>query len=151
VVALVSSLIVMFALLALVIPFAKRRTPGDPMTWGQAMIAATYGFFLMFWAYGMVPHLWLIWADNELEWRPDALTYEYWGFAGFLEPQTLGGWFPFIVNMMHIRDLVAVGIYVAFLALNIWLWAWWNDRSKRAESARALETSDYGRPLVRKA
>jgi hypothetical protein len=149
VVAFVTSLLVTFALLALVVPFAKRRPPGSPLTWGEAMIAGTYAFFLMFWAYGMVPHQWLIWADNELEWRPDNLAYEYLNI-GILEPQELGGSFPFTLNMMHIRDLIAVVIYVAFLALNIFIWAWWNDRSKRAEEAKALETSGYGRPLVRK-
>jgi hypothetical protein len=55
------------------------------------------------------------------------------------------------LNLMHIRDLIAVLIYGIGLGLQIWLWAWWNDRKKRAEAAAAVvPTSSYGRPLVRK-
>lgn len=150
-VAFVASLLLTFALLALVRPAARRRPPGTPLTWGEAMVAATFAFFLMFWVYGMVPHLWLTWADNELTWRPDNLTFEYWGWLGFLKPQEMGGWFPFTINMQHVRDLIAVLIYGVFLGGNIYIWAWWNDRSKRAEAAKELETSDYGRPLVKRA
>lgn len=147
-VAFVASLLVTAALVALVFPVAKRRPPGTPITWGEAIVAGVYVFALMFWVYGMVPHLWLTWADNELNWRPDNLVY---GPGDILKPQALGGSLPFTINYQVIRDLIVVGIYVMFLGLNIFLWAWWNDRSKRAEAAaRELATSDYGRPLVRK-
>ena len=53
----------------------KRRPPGTPLTWGEAMVASVYCFFLLFWIYGVVPHLWLAWADNELRWRPDKLLF----------------------------------------------------------------------------
>ena len=150
-VAFIASLLVAVASVALVIPFAKRRPPGTPLTWGEAMVAATFIFFIFFWVYGVVPHMFLTWADNELKWRPDALTYEYWSFLGFLEPQERGGAFPMTINMQVIRDLLVVGIYVVFLGINIGMWAWWNNRGKRAEAAKEISTSDYGRPLVRKA
>jgi hypothetical protein len=147
-VAFVTSLVVLGVLVALVIPFGKRRPTGAPLTWGEAMLAGTYTFFVFFWAYGVVPHYWLTWADNELKWRPDNLVY---GPFDILKPQALGGSFPFTINYQVLRDLIAVGIYVVFLALNIWAFAWWNDRQKKAEAAeRELVTSDYGRPLVRK-
>ena len=53
--------------------YAKRRPVGTPLTWGEAMVAATYVFFLMFWVYGVVPHQLLTWTQNELKWRTDAL------------------------------------------------------------------------------
>jgi hypothetical protein len=148
VVAFIASILVTLALAALVIPFAKRRPPGTPLTWGEAMVAGVYVFAAMFWVYGMVPHLWLTWADNELNWRPDNIVY---GPGDILQPQELGGPFPMTITFQVIRDLIAVGIYVLFLGLNIFFWAWWNDRAKRsAASERELTTSDYGRPLLRK-
>src|SRR5262245_61701417 len=67
----------------------KRRPVGTPLTWGEAMVASVYVFFLLFWAYGVVPHLWLAWADNELTWRPDKLVF---GPGEILKPQANGGW-----------------------------------------------------------
>lgn len=149
-VAFVASLIVLFGLLALVVPFAKRHPVGSSLTWGEAMVAATWAFFLMWWAYGVVPHLWLTWADNELKWRPDVLLSDYAPFLGFLDPVASGGSFPFTISMQSVRDLIAVVIYVVFLGINIWAWAYWQDRGKRAEKAKVLVTSDYGRPLVKR-
>jgi hypothetical protein len=152
VVAFITSLVLTGVLVAIAMWYGSRRPVGKPITWGEAMVASTYIFFILFWAYGMVPHLFLTWADNELEWRPDNFTYEYWSFLGFLKPQSEGGWFPFTITMQAIRDLIVVGIYVGFLGFNIFAWAWWNDRAKRREAkAKELETSEYGRPLVRKA
>lgn len=151
-VALIASLVLTVALVAIAMWYGSRRPVGAPITWGQSMLAATYVFFITFWAYGMVPHLFLTWADNELRWRPDNLAYQYWGFLGFMKPQKDGGWFPITITMQTVRDLLVVGIYVGFLAFNIYAWAWWNDRQKRAdEKAKELETSEYGRPMVRKA
>ena len=49
-----------------------RRCPAEKeFTWGEAMVFATYVFFILFWVYGVVPHQWLTWADSELNWRPD--------------------------------------------------------------------------------
>jgi len=154
VVAFLTSLIILFGLLGLVFPMAKRRPIGTPITWGESMVAATFSFFLMFWAYGVVPHLWLTWADNELKWRPDALLSQYVFFDktpfGALEPQANGGNFPMTITMQTIRDLLAVGIYVVFLGINMWLFAFWQKRGKKAETTDIV-TSDYGRPLVKKA
>jgi hypothetical protein len=126
----------------------NRRAPGAPLTWGQANAAAAFVFFFMFWWYGIIPHQWLMWADNELNWRPDRTL---WGVGNIFRPQEEGGWLPMTLNWMHVRDLVAVAIYAVGLGGQIWLWAWWNDRKKKAEAAAAVvPTSSYGRPLVRK-
>jgi hypothetical protein len=154
VVAFVTSLIVLFGLTALVFPVAKRRPIGTPTTWGEAMVAATFTFFLMFWAYGVVPHLWLSWADNELKWRPDALlaNFTMWGTTpfGVLNPVAFGGSFPMTISMQTIRDIFAVLIYVVFLGLNMYLFTWWQKRGTKAPTSDVV-TSDYGRPLVKKA
>jgi hypothetical protein len=155
VVAFIASLLVTFALLALLVPAAKRYPIGTPFTWGEAMVAATYAFFLMFWVYGVVPHLWLTWADAELGWRPDALLFEYEWLGGlklgFMKPEALGGSVPMTINMLHVRDLLAVLLYVAFLGGQIALWALWQQRGTKKAAAADASTSDYGRPLVKKA
>jgi hypothetical protein len=148
VVAFVTSLVITVVLVAFAMWFGSRRPVGKPITWGEGMLAGTYVFFLFFWAYGMVPHLWLTWADNELKWRPDKLLF---GPADIVKPQQFDGWFPITINYQSVRDLIVVAIYGAFLGFNIYAWAWWNDRAKkRDEKVKELATSDYGRPLVRK-
>lgn len=145
---LTSSIIGLIGLYAAVWYGKHRRQPGASLTWGQAMAAAFFTFFMMFWWYGVIPHQWLTWADNELNWRPDRLLY---GAGDVLKPMAEGGAIPFTLNYMHVRDLIVVGIYGLGLGLQIWIWAWWNDRKKKAEAqAAVVPTSSYGRPLVRK-
>jgi hypothetical protein len=149
VVAIVSALLILVVLCALLVPMAKRRPVGTPLTWGEAMVASVYAFFLMFWAYGVIPHLWLTWADNELQWRPDKLLF---GPGAILKPQAQGGWFPMTLSYQTLRDLIAVLIYVIFLGGQMFLWAYWQNRGKRADAAvsTAVVESEFGRPLVRK-
>jgi len=138
---------VLVTILALVpLPFiAKRRPPGTPLTWGEAMLAATFAFFLFWWAYGVVPHLWLTYADNELGWRADAIVY---GPGNVLRPQADGGWLPVTITYQAVRDIIAVVIYGVYLVMPIAVWAWWQGRGER--QAPAIETTTYGRPLVKK-
>jgi len=152
VVAFICSILIVAALVAIAMWVGKRRPPGTPYTWGEAMVGATYAFLGFFWAYGLVPHLWLTWADSELKWRPDVLLSEYpfWGVKlEFMAPQEKGGNIPMSINMQTLRDLIAVLIYVGLLGFNMWLWAWWQKRGQKASTEVA--TSDYGRPLVKKA
>jgi len=144
VVAFVSSILLTLALLAFVPYFAKRRPVGSPLSWGEAMVASTYAFFLMFWVYGVVPHLWLTYADNELNWRADNIVY---GPFDLLQPQALGGSFPMTITYQVVRDLIVVGIYVVFLAGQIALWAYWQGRGEKKKAE--VVVSDYGRPLVK--
>jgi hypothetical protein len=137
VIAFVSSLLATCLLVIPVVIVGIRRPKGTPLTWGEAMAAATYVFFLMWWVYGVVPHWWLTWADSELGWRAD---YVFVGWGGWLEI------FPFTVTGVVVRDIVVTGIYVVFLGLQIAAWAIWQGRGdKKVE----IETSEYGRPLVR--
>lgn len=149
-VAFVGSLLVLILVASLMVPMATRRPVGTPLTWGEAMVASVWAYLLMFWAYGVVPHLWLTWADNELGWRPDRILY---GPGDIVKPQSMEGWFPVTITYQTIRDLIAVTIYVIFLVAQVWMWIWWQNRAKRAEaaaSAKASVTSGYGRPLVRR-
>ena len=146
-VAFVTAVLIGVVLTLLVIPVSKRRPPGTPLTWGEAMVAAVYAFFLMFWTYAMIPHLWLTWTSNELGWTP---TKAWLGPAKVLQPQKAGGWFPLTLNYQVLRDILVVGIYVLALGFQMWIFAWWQNRAKRAAEVPAITTSDYGRPLVRK-
>lgn len=151
-VAFVTSILILVGIIAVIMREGRKRAVGAPYTWGEAMVAGTVAFLAMFWAYGLVPHLWLTWADSELKWRPDVFLsdYPFWGVKlGFLSPQDQGGWFPMTISMATIRDLIAVFIYVGLLAYQMWLWGWWQKRDKKTTAAVA--TSDYGRPLVKKA
>ena len=123
---------------AVIVWAAKRRPVGTPLSWGEAMVAATFVFWLMFLIYGIVPHQWLTFADNELGWRQDKIL---------LQSGDLGGIAPFTVTYLVIRDLIAVAIYGVGLAGHVGLWMWWQNRGK--EKPKELPTSAYGRPLVK--
>ncbi len=141
---IVSTLI---GVLGLVLPFRhfyKRRPLGAPLTWGEAMVSATWAFFLMFWWYGVVPHQWLTLADNEWNWRPD----RFWHGPSFGMSDGILTKLPFTLHYQHARDFIAAGIYVVALGANGALFVAWQNRGKKAPSIE-LERSDYGRPLVR--
>jgi len=140
VVAFVVSLIVTLGLTALVVPVAKRRPVGAPLSWGEAMVAATWAFGIMFLAYGVVPHQWLSWADNELNWRADKILH---GWGDFLDK------LPFVITYQAVRDIIVTGIYVVLFVAQVALWVWWQKRGERKEEPLQV-TSTYGRPLARR-
>ena len=145
-VAFALSIVVTVVLVAGVFAHMKRRPVGTPVTWGEAMFGAMIVFFGMFWVYGVVPHQWLAWADNELNWRTDKL---FVGPGGILRAQAHGGSFPFTITYVVIRDVIASGIYVVAVAGHVALFLLWQNRGKKAEAADAVELSSFGRPLVR--
>jgi hypothetical protein len=124
--------------------YAGRRPVGTPLTWGEAMVGAVYIFFLLLWIYGVVPHLWLAWADGELRWRPDKFLF---GPGDIFKPSSKGGHFPFTISYQTLRDLIATGIYGIALTGNGAAWILWQKRGKKVETA--VVRSEYGRPLVR--
>jgi len=146
----------------------EKRTPlNKKMTWGEAMIAGLYVFYVFFWIYGVVPHYWLEWADKGLGWRADVMVEgPHVPFIsstitdadgnvvqklGVIASQQDGGWFPFRIPYLILRDIIAVLIHVVFLGANIWYWNHWQTREARAtEAEKATEApSEFGRPLVR--
>ena len=126
--------------------YGGRRPVGAPLSWGEAIAGATFVFFLMFWAYGVVPHEWLQWANNELGWTPSKKFLKEGDIHFFQAPLP-----PFEINYEKLRDIVVVLIYGFFLTAHVALFAIWQDRAKRAErrQQRELEPSTYGRPLVK--
>lgn len=145
----IASVVVFMLLLAPFFWAADRRKVGQALSWGEAMVAATYVFFLLFWLYGVIPHEYLNWADAELAWRPDIVV---------IGPKSTWTWWtdfwqaiPIDINKQIFRDLIAVLIYGVGLGGFIWAFAYWNDRGKKAAAAgSAVATSAYGRPLVSK-
>ena len=144
-VAFVASLIVTAVIVGGILAYQKRSPAGQVLTWGEAMMGSLIVFFLMFWVYGVVPHQWLTWADNELNWRVDKI---FVGPGGILESQQDGGWSPIRINYVVLRDLIAVGIYLVALGGNIWMWSAWQKRGDQ-QAPKPVERSRFGRPLVK--
>jgi hypothetical protein len=145
--AFIVSFVVTTAMALAVIPYGKRRKPGQPTTWGEAMVGAVYAFFVMFLAFGVVPHQFIDHADKELGWRKDKLLN---GPFDLLQAKAYGGNFPFTLSYEAVRDIVVLVIHGVYIGLMIYLFVWWQKRSEKAAS-KELETSTYGRPLARKA
>lgn len=130
----------------LVIPYAKRRPKGAPVSWGEAMLASVYVFGLMFIAFGVVPHQFIDHADKELGWTKSNVIY---GPGDILKPQAYGGWFPFTMSYEAVRDIVVIVIHLFYFGLLIWLWSVWQKRGQ-VKAGTEVATSTFGRPLVKK-
>jgi hypothetical protein len=140
VVALLVALILTFAMAAGVFAYGIKRPVGKPLTWGEALLGGTYIYALIFLMYGVVPHQWLTFADTTLKMRKDAVL------AG---PGSKGAvqWLPFTITKQTVRDIVVTMIYIVFLGAMIAGWSLWQNRGKAKPVA--IETSTYGRPLVK--
>lgn len=134
---------------------ARRRPPGTPLTWGEAFVAATFVFALFVLVYGIVPDRFMRWADGELRWRSDAYGIPtgplHLGKNGrlFSGGITFFGRGRIMLSLQAIRDIIASGIYIVGIGAQVFAWSWWQKRGK-AKDLPELETSAYGRPLVRK-
>lgn len=158
-------------MVAVVVRVGKRRPPGTPLTWGEAFVAGWWVFGLMLLVYGIIPHHWLAWADNQLQWRPDVQgiptgpiesikiagativhDHKLWGspddiaFLGFLEH----GRGRVQVNAQILRDIIATIIYGIALAGNFALWLWWQKRKvvETEEKSAISKESAFGRPVT---
>jgi hypothetical protein len=145
VVALVLSFVIAIGGFVAMVAYGKRRSVGAPLSWGEAMLGASLAFGLMFWAYGVVPHQWLIYAENELTWRSDKLILgpelPFSGNEGLFEY-----FLPFTISYETLSHIIAVSLYGIFLGMHVAGWAIWQDRAKQ----KPVElTSGYGRPLVK--
>ena len=143
-VAFTTSCVVLVILSVIGLSYRGRRPVGTPLTWGEAMVAATFIFFAMFWGYGVVPHFWLAWADGDLGMAPNRIWMRpssKTGASSFTWP------LPITVSYQALRDIVAVGIYGVVLTANILAWPLWQNRGKKKPVE--LVKSEFGRPLVR--
>jgi hypothetical protein len=143
--AFIASFLGALVLSLLIIPFGKRRPVDKPLLWGDALLASTYIFGLLFLAFGVVPHQWIDHADKNLGWSRDKLLF---GPGGILKPESAGGWNPITLQYEAIRDIVVVVLHLIFIGLYIYLAIWWQKRGD--VKPKELPTSTYGRPLVRK-
>lgn len=141
-IAFLASLIFAIAGNIAVVMYSKRRAPGAPLSWGEAMVAATFAFLLFNLWYGVVPHQWITLADNEWSWRSDRLVAGPWGI---LEANRF---LPFTITYVVLRDLIVVAIYGVAMGLHVFHWAQWQDRAKAKPVIEP--TTTYGRPLARK-
>ena len=140
-VAFTGSLIIMFLMAGGVVLYSKRRPAGKYLTWGEAMAASVFVTLGLFWAFGVVPHEWLTYAASELNMRSDAIL------AGPGSTGLIGGWFPVVITKQTVADLIAVSLYGLAFTLTLVLWAVWQKRGTKKSDE--VETSTYGRPLVK--
>ncbi len=149
-VAFVSTFLIVIIGIAVALFVGHRRPIGTPLSWGEAFVAATFAFGMMVVAYGVVPHQWLDWADNELGWRPDKLLMAFSadGVKFNADAAELGGRGRIIMSYETLRDIVAAGLYVVFLAAHMYLWSIWQKRGRT--KAGVEPTSRFGRPVIRK-
>ena len=159
-VAFLFSLVLSIAMTLAIVRVARNRPVGTPLTWGEAFVAALWVFTLLFLLYGVVPHQFLAWADNELEWRSDKVGIPLGPLGGILNGNLGvkdGLLFPegiplpnghFILTAQVLRDIIAAGLYIVFLVVQIVMWLWWQKRDQKKPDQGEL-TSAYGRPLVR--
>lgn len=143
--AFIFSFVLTTALALSVIPIGTRRKVERTATWGEAMAGSVFIFFVMFLAFGVVPHQWIDHADKNLGWRKDKVLY---GPFDIIKPKALGGPFPFTVSFEAIRDIIVVVIHVYYVGMMMILFAWWQKRG--AVKTKVVEVSTYGRPLVKK-
>lgn len=144
--AFIASFLASVLLSLALIPYGKRRPIGTPVTWGEAMLGATYIFGVLFLAYGIMPHQFIDHADKNLGWSKDKLIY---GPGGILKAEAEGGWLPLTLQYEAVRDTVVVLLHAFMFGLHIFLAIWWQKRGQSA--TKELPTSTYGRPLVKKA
>ena len=151
--AFVSSIIATILMVAVCLYVGNRRPIGTPLTWGEAMVGGTWVFGIMMLAYGIVPHQWLNYADNELLWRPDKLLVGI-SSAGVVmgnDAKNLGGTGRILINYQAIRDIIATVIYIVFLGGQMYLWSVWQKRGRKKPGDVEAATSRFGRPVLRKA
>jgi hypothetical protein len=144
--------------IAVIFFVGRRRPPGTPLTWGEAMVGATFVFGIMLVGYGVVPNEWLKWADNQLLWRPDRIWFAIstklpvFFTGGNAATEAAAGRGRIIVSFQALRDIIAATIYILMLAAHVWLWVTFQKRGRQPAPASELaRTSTFGRPLVKRA
>jgi hypothetical protein len=157
--AFAASIVVLALMVGVVIAVGRRRPPGTPLTWGEALVAGVFVFGLLLVVYGVVPNSWLQFADKDLKWRSDKIgvplgPLHSWFGVGNKQGLLWGKGIPlanghFIITAQTMRDLIVTVIYTVFGLAHIFAWRWWQRRGKVTAAPAELESSAYGRPLVR--
>ena len=98
----------------------------------------------MFWVYGVVPHQWLTWADNELNWRADKILF---GPGRHLQ-EPAGRWLVADPDQLrrrarpHRRRASTSSPSAPTSAM----WSAWQKRGDKQDDAKTPERSTFGRP-----
>ena len=124
----------------------RRPKPDRPATWAECMAGAVGLFAMMTLAYAIIPHEWITFADKYLQWGTTKFVVRSGQEVLFLK-------FPFDINMKAISDIIATGIYVVMVGLNLFLIVAWQKRGQEKDepAEAAPKTSRFGRPLRRRA
>jgi hypothetical protein len=139
-VAFTGSLLLSLVMTAAILLYAKRRPKVAELTWGQAMAAAAYVSFLLFFFFGVVPDRWRVYSAGSLGMRADSILAGP-GSTGWLKD------LPIVVSKAVVSDLVTVNLYMIGLVACFKVWGAWQNRG--ADAGEEVETSTYGRPLVK--
>ena len=151
------ALLAFIAGIAVVFIVGRRRPPGMPLTWGEAMIGATFVFGVLLLGYGVVPNEWMKWADNGLLWRPDRIWFAVstkWPviFTGNnAAVEAAAGRGRVVVSFQALRDIIAATIYIVLLVAQVWMWITFQKRGRKPATAEVARTSTFGRPVVKRA
>jgi hypothetical protein len=132
--------------LIIVAVLMRRPKPDRSATWAECMAGAVGLFGMMTLAYAIIPHEWITFADKYLQWS----TTKFVVHSG---QEVLFFKFPFDINMKAISDIIATGIYVVMVGLNLFLIVAWQKRGQEKDepAETAPKTSRFGRPLRRRA
>ena len=170
-VAFLGAVLALIGCIGAVFFYGSRRPVGTPVTWGEAIVGALVLFGVMFLAYGVMPHQFLVWADGKtLNWRSDAVGIPAGPFGSILPHKMANFWFSgernvlfpkgvsffgrgrVIISKQAIRDFVAANLYIVMLGAHMKLWKAWQVRGKKSAAKAAIEpVSAYGRPIMKKA
>ena len=132
--------------LIIIMVLMRRPKSERPATWAQCMAGAVGTFAMFALAYAIVPHEWITFADKYLQWGTTKFLVRSGQEVLFLK-------FPFDINMKAISDIIATGIYVVMVGLNLFLIVAWQKRGQEKDEPveAAPKTSRFGRPLRRRA
>ena len=139
------------ATIGALLAFPVRQAPSEGQEGdvgrGDARVRCTR-FGLMVVAFGICPDRWIAHADAELGWGTTNIVY---GPFDILKPTAIGGSFTRSPSRGRRSATSASSSSTSwFFGLLIYIWGRWQKRGE-APVGTAVATSNYGRPLVKKA
>jgi hypothetical protein len=137
-VAFVVPLLLLLAMVAPIMRLMRTRPADAQLSWGEAMVGSFWVAAMMFLAFGVIPHQWIVWADSDLGWRSDRFL---------VGPGEILADLPVEIPYTVLRDTGVIIFHVVFAVALVVLWANWQKRGSKAPADDTI-SSDYGRPLV---
>lgn len=150
---LVLSSVILLVGVGFVVARIRKPKSDKPVTWAAAMAGAVGVWALFIIAYGVVPHEFLTYADNELKWREDRIMLNHIDLFGGIDS-------PIDVSARSVRDIIAGGIYGGLVTGNVLLWAMWQKRkpadapteqTPKKATPEPAGVSAFGRPVAKQA